>query len=596
MELDEELDDVACLVSLGGGRLVPRDDDTSAPNLSSSTSRGLYMQLRKARKRVLEDKKDREQNQKKSKATFAQLFCEFPMVAKATGFKKKLLLSNMPLVLADAYVKLAVSRKTGVTDSHTKDKAVAIMAALGLKQLVKRISQLLCLQDKECIENRTPIFDADVSQLLCLQDKVCIGNSIPIVPIVDADVEAVVKCVRSLMWCWDEAEQKLQRFRQRNSRRKENKGNMSQQTMVQSGSAGNFTKSMGSDEICVDRDKIIVRTLRLESTKQEYILNGIQRSVPGGNLETCLHMFTSSNGNERLLASWLLLGADRASQNYSVLTRILIEVEKNPKVIAHVDFCGAHGVALARSRPKPSKRLNTALSAWTKWLRVDSNVSQVAKTLEDLVLRQRPILWYQSERPESEIGAATAFKKCLFPEDAVLWRREKWKNGRTRLVQSALHITLDEVLACRRWTIDDNCKAEGGVVPSVMVHWCKLITFLDKDGNSTTSWCCRTELEARQKNHDILRSWLLGTVWNPAADNRWTTQPATQRRLMVAETIDTMVTHMLNEIALGFSLQNAGVVAALEQLMKNNLTISRCGTSCASKVSIAPSVFKKNLG
>ena len=209
MELDEELDDVACLVSLGGGRLVPRDDDTSAPNLSSSTSRGLYMQLRKARKRVLEDKKDREQNRKKSKATFAQLFCEFPMVAKAIGFKKKLLLSNMPLVLADAYVKLAVSRKTGVTYRHTKYKAVAIMAALGLKQQVKRISQLLCLQDKECMEIRTPIFDADVSQLLCLQDKVCIGNSIPIVPIVDADVEAVVKCVRSLMWCWDEAEQKL---------------------------------------------------------------------------------------------------------------------------------------------------------------------------------------------------------------------------------------------------------------------------------------------------------------------------------------------------------------------------------------------------
>ena len=242
------------------------------------------MQLRKARKRVLEEIMGREENQKKSKATFAQLFCEFPMVAKATGFKKKLLLSNMPLVLADAYVKLAVSRKTGVTYRHTKYKAVAIMAALGLKQQVKRISQLLCLQDKECMEIRTPIFDADVSQLLCLQDKVCIGNSIPIVPIVDADVEAVVKCVRSLMWCWDEAEQKLQRFRQRNSRRKENKGNMSQQTMVQSGSAGNFTKSMGSDEICVDRDKIIVRTLRLESTKQEYILNGIQRSVPGGNL------------------------------------------------------------------------------------------------------------------------------------------------------------------------------------------------------------------------------------------------------------------------------------------------------------------------
>ena len=29
---------------------------------------------------------------------------------------------------------------------------------------------------------------------------------------------------------------------------------------------------------------------------------------------------------------------------YSVFIRILIEVEKNPKVIANVDFCGGHGV------------------------------------------------------------------------------------------------------------------------------------------------------------------------------------------------------------------------------------------------------------
>ena len=208
---------------------------------------------------------------------------------------------------------------------------------------------------------------------------------------------------------------------------------------------------------------------------------------------------------------------DRASQNYRVFIRILIEVEKNPKVIAHVDFCGGHGVVLARARPKPSKRLNTGISSWTKWLRVDSNASLVAKTLKELVLRQRPILWYRSERPESEIAAANAFKKCLFPDEAVLWRREKRNDGSTRLVSSALHLALDELLACRLWNIDDNCEAEGGVVPSVMVHWCKLINWRDKHGNSTTSWCCRTELEAGYGSP----AWLLGTVWNPGATAGW---------------------------------------------------------------------------
>ena len=107
-------------------------------------------------------------------------------------------------------------------------------------------------------------------------------RAVPNVVAQEGQNQIVVHSVRSLMWSWDEAGQKLKRFRQRNSGRKENKGNMSQQTMVQSGSAGNFTKSMGSDEICMDRDKIIVRTLRLESTKTEYLLDGIQRSVPGG--------------------------------------------------------------------------------------------------------------------------------------------------------------------------------------------------------------------------------------------------------------------------------------------------------------------------
>ena len=39
---------------------------------------------------------------------------------------------------------------------------VAIMARVGLKQRDKRISQLLCLQDKECIEHSIPTVDADV--------------------------------------------------------------------------------------------------------------------------------------------------------------------------------------------------------------------------------------------------------------------------------------------------------------------------------------------------------------------------------------------------------------------------------------------------
>ena len=40
--------------------------------------------------------------------------------------------------------------------------------------------------------------------------------------------------------------------------------------------------------------------------------------------------------------------------------------------------------------------------------------------------------------------------------------------------------------------------------------------------------------------------------------------------MMVAETIDTMVSHLLKEIALEYCLQNAGVVTALERPLKDD--------------------------
>ena len=199
MELDGEFDDLEYFVSLGGGNvssassshscifppngdvsvnscksgtsddvnsarerselqsLVAMGDHTVARKLSKKSS-AFYAQLKKHCKRAQAANDDLATKRQKSKAMIANLFCEFPMVAKATGFKINTQSSEMSLVLAEVRLKLAVSRPTGGTGMcrATQQRSVAIMTQAGLRQRDKRISQLLCLQDKECIENSIP--------------------------------------------------------------------------------------------------------------------------------------------------------------------------------------------------------------------------------------------------------------------------------------------------------------------------------------------------------------------------------------------------------------------------------------------------------
>ena len=59
----------------------------------------------------------------------------------------------------------------------------------------------------------------------------------------------IANTVRSLTWSWDEAEQKVKRFRGRHSRLKAAADQSSQQTMVQAGAISKFTESSNLRQI-----------------------------------------------------------------------------------------------------------------------------------------------------------------------------------------------------------------------------------------------------------------------------------------------------------------------------------------------------------
>jgi hypothetical protein len=229
--------------------------------------------------------------------------------------------------------------------------------------------------------------------------------------------------------------------------------------------------------------------------------------------------------------------------------------------IGHVDFCGAHGVALARGRPIPSKQLLTGVSSWTKWINIDGNAKSFQMHLGVVVLQQRPVTWQQCQRPQIEVDAAMAFKRALFTDDSVLWTPHKHPDGSVTHTPSTLSVSLDRILACRRWAPGET---DG------MVHWCSWVLRTDAFGHAAGGWCCGTAQEARDKVLRSISEWLFARAWNVAADNRWTTQPAAQRRLLVAETIDQAITRTLDQVVLEFQLQKASVVAALTKILEDD--------------------------
>ena len=369
---------------------------------------------------------------------------------------------------------------------------------------------------------------------------------------------------------WDEADQRVARRRSTRTNCV-HRGPTSAQGCKILGMGGLMSKYVTSDDVGSVFgviDPLIFRPVRLKQGRVVDIVQGFLKELPilleqVGHVQGFL-----AESREQLAVLWLLLGADRGSSNPGTACYLTHKpTVACLRVLPHIEWCCGHGIMLIRKRPQPAKRLNVAITSFTKWSGISINSRSLNEAIGRLVDND-PFTWFQSERPKEEVEAAEKLKRLLFPDDTPLWRMQKTASGGERWVKSSLHLDFDSLMACRRF-----CEPDG--ISVGFVHWCKrLRTPSDCEGLSLQPqiyvWCCSSEAEARCKTKDALEVWATERKWPEAADNKWTTQPIAHRRYCAADVVQGYLTRALLGVRQALNLQKQSVVAALLKLIENN--------------------------
>ena len=509
-----------------------------------------------------------------AKGVLAQIAHRFPHVARCLGLSRKDCRLD-PIVHAEMQMCLGFGPKLRGAHSgrQAQAQAVTVLAHTGLRVQQQRVMQLLGGGGGGApLAPGTHPCHGSVSRDSCVRP--C------------GDGGGLVHVVKQLVWVWDEGDQKLSRFRCRSAGRTQHTGAVSAQLLVQGGMLGIYTRRT-RDQAAMDVSltKLLARPVRLQHATTNFVMEGIVRGSPFPFDDLPELMAGGLQRGEELLAWWFQLGSDRASQNFCIATIAFEVVLRCPKVIPTIQFCGAHGLVLARNRPKPAKSIHTGLSGFTKWMRLSTNLEAIERSVQEVV-RERPFVWRREKRPETELAAAEEVKRALFHDQDVLWRTIKRKDGQVLYVQTKTHMCLDAVLACRQW-----CSRVDGYV-----HWCVQVeapptptSFTDV---ASLRWCCANEGEARNKVETALLQWVSAKQWTVAADSRWTTQPISQRRFLVLELCDELMSRSLAQVRTQLGLHRDTVVETLKKLLeqdaqdfsaKNKLRLhSICTSLCAS--------------
>ncbi len=175
----------------------------------------------------------------------------------------------------------------------------------------------------------------------------------------------------AFVFCCDESDQKLRRFRQHTEGRtvKLSAAPASAAVIVSSGMLYKATRVYGHDIVTAQAKRLLFRPRRLQFKTANFILEAIIRELPFDLNE--LEQLVNSDDSEDFVSFWIMLGPDRASDTYNVVAFFFHAcVQAIPSTLPHVEFCGCHGVCLARDSAHAVKRDSTALSSFTRWVNV----------------------------------------------------------------------------------------------------------------------------------------------------------------------------------------------------------------------------------
>jgi len=241
-----------------------------------------------------------------------------------------------------------------------------------------------------------------------------------------------------LMFCcqWDETSQKFLSQRKLVVGEKAATGQLSSQVMVMSGTMA----SCGIASSGLSSEPFFMNTVVVAETSANFLLEAILRACPI-DLESVEALSMLSSRAEFVS---MAITVDRAASNIKCANWIawVCENHPTPSVLPWCEFCGAHGVALVKSRAHRMKQVCGALCSLTHWVRQDRSVSMLRSTIRKIISRTLVVRFHSC--PEAFFSGGVELIKALYGGEASLallrWDSRKHCYVETPLMRNLLDL------------------------------------------------------------------------------------------------------------------------------------------------------------
>ena len=361
--------------------------------------------------------------------------------------------------------------------------------------------------------------------------------------------------VVALSWQWDETSQWVAaRMGHKYEKEASSHAKVAMQIMMQHGEICTFRTDHGAQAVRLRREPWFVRGLQLIGLSTDQLLEGLSRGMP--------FFFDNDAETPRICASadsvLLNMACDRASSNLAACQWVWHQIASNPKynnVLPHLELCGAHGVALVKSRPAAGKQLIASMHSLSALMRQWRFSSALRDVIVGYVRARLRVV--RTARPAQQKEKARRLLELIYPADesAWMWRRDddgtKHKRG-SLLDLEALAMVVEF----------------GSLEEDRFVHHC----YVERDspehegGASVGSACCKSFDESLERVVAPILNWILHRPWNSSSVNRWTYVVTMLKKTIVGFLAQRILPECLRELRALWGV-DVGMLSELERLV-----------------------------
>lgn len=303
----------------------------------------------------------------------------------------------------------------------------------------------------------------------------------------------------------------------------------------------------------VSDDPYFASTLVVAETSANILAEGLIRSLPFA-FEDPEAMQALAFRSEFVVFS---MTVDRASSNLTVARWAASTCVGLPSnILPWCEFCGAHGVALVKTKAPMVKDLAVALCSFTHWMRYARNVDVLSTEVRHQISARLQI----RREPCTEEFRAPGMRliRLLYggTDTSALWR---WDRRQERWAKTPLLIDLLELCSVSTFAGDDapwvhHCFVAEGSVEALA-------------GRAVGGPCCASVQESVDKVAEKVLNLCAGRAWQIAKVQRWTNVGSVCRRFAMLAATGNVLIKSLRAVKTHWGLSE-GLEASLRRMVE----------------------------